>query len=104
MVSVALALVRIGRRLSVDLLLMILLEPLLSPAPSAGQSAHRCARGCTRARVAGYGTTDRAKCGASRGASCDVPLRWQRLVRYGMRIRRGGLSSAGIETGLFDRP
>jgi hypothetical protein len=101
MIDVALALLRICRS---GLLLLILLEPLIASAHSAGQSAHRRFCGCTRARVAGYRAANRSKCGASRGASRDVPLRRQWLIRYRVRIRPGGLTSAGIKTGLFDRP
>jgi hypothetical protein len=85
-------------------LLLILLEPLLSPAHSASQSPHCRAGGCTRASVAGYGTTHRSKCGASRCASRDVSLRGQRLVRYRVRIRGSSLRPARIESGLLDCP
>src|SRR2546422_9763077 len=59
-VGVALALLRIGRRLRGGLLLLILLEPLLAPAHAAGQPAHRCACGGASTRVTGYRAAHRA--------------------------------------------
>lgn len=103
MIGVALALLRIGRGLSSDLLLLALLDPLIAPADSAGQSAHRRARGSPGARIAGYSAAYRAERGAARGSFDDMPLRWRGLG-YGVGIRGGGLSSAGIESGLFDCP